>query len=116
MSWSALVTGVRWTTPRPFGVDTTREVTILRLITVRERYYRWDPGQRKTFAVVQVSIPGLRRVAEDYVVERSPDGSRFIWTLALEPHPLLTPILRLTNPITARVIRAVARGMRSRLG
>ena len=42
VSWSPLVTGVRWTTPRPFGVGTTREVTIFRLLTSRERYYRWD--------------------------------------------------------------------------
>ena len=48
VSWSPLVTGLRWTTPRPFGVGTTREVTMLRLLTKRERYYRWDSGRRKT--------------------------------------------------------------------
>jgi Polyketide cyclase / dehydrase and lipid transport len=115
VSWTPLVTGLRWTTPRPFGVGTTREVTILRLLTSRERYHRWDQGRRKTFTVVEVSVPGLRRLAEDYVVERTPGGSRFIWTLALEPGPILKPILRLTNPITASMLRRVARGMRSQL-
>ena len=115
VSWSPLVTGLRWTTPRPFGVGTTREVTILRLLTSRERYYRWDQGRRKTFTVVEVSVPGLRRLAEDYVVERTPGGSRFIWTLALEPGSMLKPILRLTNPVTAWILRRVARGMRSQL-
>lgn len=115
VSWTPLVTGLRWTTPRPFGVGTTREVTILRLLTSRERYYRWDQGRRKTFTAIEVSVPGLRRLAEDYVVERTPAGSRFIWTLALEPGPILRPILRLTNPITASMLRRVARGMRSQL-
>ena len=115
VSWTPLVTGLRWTTPRPFGVGTTREVTILRLLTSRERYYRWDQGRRKTFTAAEVSVPGLRRLAEDYVVERTLGGSRFIWTLALEPGPILKPILRLTNPITASMLRRVARGMRSQL-
>jgi hypothetical protein len=115
VSWSPLVTGLRWTTPRPFGVGTTREVTMLRLLTTRERYYRWDSGRRKTFTAVAASVPGLRRLAEDNVVERTPGGSRFIWTLVLEPGPILKPILRLTNPITTWMIRRVARGMRSQL-
>jgi hypothetical protein len=116
VSWSRLVTGVRWTTPRPFGVGTTREVTLLRLITARERYYRWEEDRRMTFAAVQVNVPGLRGLAEDYVVERTPEGSRLIWTLALEPHSTLRPVLRLLNPITAWILRSVALGMLRRVG
>jgi hypothetical protein len=112
VSWSPLVTRLHWTTPRPFGVGTTREVTILRLITARERYYRWEQGRRKTFTAVQVTVPGVRGLAEDYVVEPTPDGSRLIWTLGLEPHPVLRSILRLANPITAWMIRGIARGIR----
>ena len=74
VSWSPLVSGLRWTTPRPFSVGTTREITLLRIITARERYYRWDEGHRKTFTGVQMSLPGLRRLAEDYVVEPTPGG------------------------------------------
>ena len=111
-----MVTGLRWTTARPFGVGTTREVTMFRLLTSREQYYRWDHGRRKTFTAVEVSVPGLRRLAEDYVVERTPAGSRFIWTVVLEPGPMLKPILRLTNPITAWMLSRVARGLRSQVG
>ena len=89
---------------------------MLRMLTTRERYYRWDEGRRKTFTVVEVSLPGLRRVAEDYVVERTPGGSRFIWTVALEAGPMLKPMLRLTNPITGWMIRRVARGIRCQVG
>jgi Polyketide cyclase / dehydrase and lipid transport len=116
VSWSPVVTGLRWTSPRPFSVGTTREVTLLRMVTARERYYRWDEGRRKTFTAVQASVPGLRRLAEDYVVEPTPTGSRFIWTLALEPGPTLKPFLRLTNPITSLTVRRIARGLRSQVG
>ena len=112
VSWSPLVTGLRWTTPRPFDVGTTREVTVLRFVTARERYYRWESGQRNTFTAVQITLPGLRRLAEDYVVERTRDGSRLIWTMALEPHPALRPVLCLAHPVTAWMLRIVARGLR----
>jgi hypothetical protein len=111
VSWSPLVTGLRWTTPRPFRVGTTREVTLVRVITAQERYYRWQQGRRKTFTAVKVTVPGLRRLAEDYVVERTSDGSRLIWTLALEPAPALTLIMRLTNPVMGWMLRGVVRGM-----
>ena len=111
VSWSPLVSGLRWTTSRPFGVGTTREVTLLKLITARERYYRWEPGRRKTFTAIQVTVPGLRGLAEDYVVERTPHGSRFIWTLALEPQPALKPLLHSLNLVTAWLLRGVARGL-----
>ena len=116
VSWTPLVTGLRWTSPRPFGVGTTREVTMLRLITARERYYRWDEGRRKTFTGVQASVRGLRRLAEDYEVESTPTGSRFTWTLALEPGPALKPLLRLTSPATSLMVRRVGRTLTSQVG
>jgi hypothetical protein len=55
VSWSAVVTWLRWTSPHPFGVGTTREVTLLWLLGARERYYRWDTGRRKTFTAVSTT-------------------------------------------------------------
>ena len=91
VSWSPLVSGLRWTTSRPFGVGTTREVTLLKLITARERYYRWEPGRR-------------RRSPQS----RSPCRG---WTLALEPQPALKPLLHSLNLVTAWLLRGVARGL-----
>jgi len=116
VSWSPLVSKLRWTSPRPFGVGTTRELTLVGFLTARERYYRWDDGRRKTFTAVEASFPGLRRLAEDFLVEGTSDGSRLVWTIVLEPHPALTPVLRLANPITAMMLRSVARGLRSQVG
>jgi hypothetical protein len=115
VSWSPLVTKLRWTTPRPFGVGTTRELTLFRFLTARERYYRWEEGHRKTFTAVEASVPGLRRLAEDYLVESTPNGSRLIWTIVFEPQPALAPVVRLANPITARTLRSVACGLRTQV-
>lgn len=115
VSWSPLVTGLRWTTGRPFGVDTTREITLVRILSARERYFRWEDGHRMSFSAVVVSVPGLRRLAEDWVVEETPTGSRLIWTLALEPTRVLKTSLRLSNPVTARLLRSIAGGVHSQL-
>ena len=114
VSWSPLVTGLRWTTGRPFGVGTTREITLVRILSARERYFRWEDGHRMSFSAIEVSVPGLRRLAEDWVVE-TPTGSPLIWTLALEPTRVLNPFLRLTNPVTSRLLRSIAGGVRSQL-
>ena len=57
--------GVRWTSPRPFGIGTTREVTLPgKVITVRERFFRWDEGEGYSFFVEEANRPGLRRLTE----------------------------------------------------
>ena len=59
---------LRWTSPRPFGIGTAREVVLpLRAATVRERFFRWDEGKGYSFYVEQMNRPGVRRFAEDYV-------------------------------------------------
>lgn len=114
VSWSNLLSGLRWTSPRPFGVGSTREVTI-GPATVRERYYRWQDGERKSFYVTESSVPGLRRFAEDYRVERTAAGSRFTWTFAIEPGPVLSPLLCLADPVLRLVTGRAARGLAGHL-
>ena len=78
--------GVRWTTPRPFGVGTAREVRLpFGVLTLRERFFRWDEGEGYSFYAEQVNRPGFRRFAEDYVLEPEGTGTRFTWTVAIEP-------------------------------
>jgi hypothetical protein len=89
-----------WTSTRPFDIGTTREVVLpLRTMRLRERFFRWDEGQGYSFFVEQANRPFFIRFAEDYVIEKTPAGSRFTWTIALEPRPRLLPVLKLLDPI-----------------
>jgi hypothetical protein len=98
-AWGPGVKGVRWTSPRPFGVGTTREVTLaLGAATVRERFFRWDEGSGYAFCAMQSNRPGLRRFAEDYVVEATATGSRLLWTIALETSPRLARVDPVVGP------------------
>ena len=100
-AWRLGVRRLTWTSPRPFGVDTTREV-VLPLITLRERFFRWDEGKGYSFYVEAMNRPGLTHFAEDYFVEADGDGALLTWTIALEAKSHLAPVLALLRPVNQR--------------
>ena len=89
-AWGPSITAVNWLTPRPFGVGTSREVTLAPgVVRVHETFFRWEEGRRYSFTVDHASIPSLRRFAEDYLVEPVGDGqTQFTLIVAIEPKPL----------------------------
>lgn len=110
VSWSPVVTAARWTSPRPFGIGTTRDVTLGGLIRLAERFYRWDEGSRMTFTVDAASVPGLNRFAEDITLFPLATGTRVIWTFALEGSAVLRPLLAAASPVNRFVTKTIAAG------
>lgn len=91
---------LRWTSPRPFGVGTGREVVLpLGVMTVRERFFLWDEGKRYAFYVESANRSMIKAFAEDYVVEKTPTGSRFTWTIAIEPQPKFRALVAAGGPL-----------------
>jgi hypothetical protein len=84
-AWGPSIKKVTWTSPRPFGVGTTREVAAPGGSTMRERYFRWDEGKSHAFYAYESSLPLFRRFAEDYTVEPGGDATLFTWVVAIEP-------------------------------
>jgi hypothetical protein len=78
---------IGWTSPRPFGVGTTRRAKILGgVIIVNERYFLWEEGRRMAFCVESANLPFFKHLAEDYLVEPDgPDACTFTWRAGLEP-------------------------------
>jgi hypothetical protein len=111
--WVPVWTGLLWGGP-PLGVGTTREVTLAVVFTVRERFFRWVEGQRFSFSALEASLPGLRNVAEDWVIEPTPSGSRLTWTLAIQARPWAVPVIWLTSPIIRGVQRRILRAIQVR--
>ncbi len=82
---------LRWTSPRPFGVGTTRDVTLpLRSVTLRERFFRWDPGYGYSFYAEQANRPGLEAFAENYDLTGRPGGEPF-WSGPSPSKPFEAP-------------------------
>lgn len=108
--WCRILSDVRWTSPRPFGVGTTREVKALwGASLLRERYFLWEEGRRHAFHVEETTNPMIRRLAEDYLVEPTSESScRFTWVIAVEPRPWA----RLGDPVNRAVLGTLFRDTR----
>ncbi|UUZ61362.1 SRPBCC family protein [Nocardioides sp. B-3] len=115
VSWGVGATGMRWTTPKPYGVGTVREVTVAGIATVREQFYRWDEGQRMSFFVAESTRPGIRRMVEDYVVEETATGSRLTRTVALEVSHLAGPTAIVLKPVLGPAIGSMVNGLKKKL-
>lgn len=105
LEWCRILQSVKWTSPRPFGVGTTRTARALGGVSViNERFFRWEDGRRYSFYAVNASTPMFRRWAEDYLVEPvSESSSRFTWTIAIEPRHGA----RITNPINRKILNTL---------
>lgn len=93
LPWCKIIDHVRWTSERPFGVGTTREVSALKgLNQFKEHYFHWEEGSRKSFYVTEASSPLAKRFAEDYQVESTGENSCVLtWIVAYEPTLLGRP-------------------------
>lgn len=98
--WPLWFNGIRrvtWTSPKPHRVGTTRTVE-LDTLTVYERFFRWQSGERFSFDVTAATAPVFRALAEDYLLEDlGPGRCRFTYTVAIEPALLgriVGPVLR----------------------
>jgi hypothetical protein len=115
--WGLGIHALRWTSPRPFGVGTTREVVLPgRVMAVRERFFRWEDGQRKSFYGTEINRPVVSRFAEDYLVEPTAGGCRFTWTIAFEPRGRLGPLFTVAGPLNALAFRSVPYRARAHFG
>src|SRR3954453_18552410 len=105
LSWCRIIDRIDWTSSAPFEVGTTRTVHALKGSNVmNERFFRWEEGRRKSFYVVESTAPLFQRVAEDYPVEPTSDGScHFTWTIAWEPKAAMKP----GNAINKRLLATV---------
>lgn len=114
LAWCRLISRATWTSARPFGVGTTRTVRLrLGLLTVDERYFRWEEARRQSFYVYQATLPLFRRFAEDYVIEEtSPGSGRLTWTIAAEPYPATRP----GAPVNALLARSLFGDTRRHFG
>jgi len=113
-AWCRLLRSVSWTSPRPFGVGTTRSArTIGNASAIHARYFRWEEGRRQSFYAVESSLPLFRSLAEDYLVEPTGERTcRFTWTIAIDPHPLSRP----ANPINRAIFSTLFRDTRKHYG
>jgi hypothetical protein len=98
-AWGPAIKSVTWTSPRPFGVGTTRDVVAPGGAVLRERFFYWDEGRQNSFYAYESSLPLFKRFAEDYLVEADGDHTRFTWVVAIEPKNAMSLPVRALAPV-----------------
>lgn len=111
-AWGKTVGSLTWTSPRPFGVGTTREVGTGPAL-VREQFFEWTEGSGYSFFATEANLPLFRRFAEDYRIEPDGTGTRFTWLVAIEPVSALKLPFKVLGPVLKAAFgRAAADGQR----
>lgn len=87
LHWCRILEPIEWTSPKPYGVGTTRTVRSLKGMNVfNEEFFIWEEGRRKAFYVKKTSAPMFHSFSEDYLVEPRGDAAcTFTWTVAIDP-------------------------------
>ena len=95
--WLDPIDSVVWTSPKPFGVGTTRDVAG-KVGTISELFFDWDDGHRMSFHFTSATVPVFGAFCEDYeLVPHGDDECELVWRYGFECRSLF----KLVQPIVA---------------
>jgi hypothetical protein len=101
--WGSSLEKVIWTSPKPFGVGTTRTVEMAGGITGVEEFVAWKDNKQMAFCFTESSMPNMDAFGEDYRLEDIGENKvRLYWTASFWPSntvatfffKLLTPVMK----------------------
>ena len=111
--WAMPIQKVEWTSPRPYGVGTTRSVHMMGGLIGHERFIAWEPGRRMAFTFIGASKDATEKFLEDYRVEDLGNGTcRVQWYMAMEPKGFSRHLMFLTRPLMRFAVRSMFRKFR----
>ena len=110
-SWPRWVHGIGeviWTSPRPYGVGTTRTVIFWGGMEVYEDFLDFDPPRSMAFVFYGTSQADVfGRFGERYVVQDHGDGTcTLTWTVAFDPVGGFSKVLWLIKPMMRLNLRS----------
>lgn len=82
--WLEPVSKVTWTSPKPFGVGTTRDIEITGGV-VTERFYLWEDGEVMGFHFESGPLPVFDAFAEEWrVIATGDDSCELEWRYGID--------------------------------
>lgn len=82
--WADPIQKVAWTSPKPYGLGTTRTVSMSGGMVGDEVFIAWEPYTRMAFCFTAASMKNVESFAENYDVEDLGGGEvRVTWTMAM---------------------------------
>lgn len=100
--WALPITKVEWTSPKPFGLGTTRRVFMMGGLVADEVFIAWEYPKRMAFCFTHSSQKLVGSFAEDYIVEALANGkTRVQWNMAMTPQGFGKISMALSRPFMA---------------
>lgn len=100
--WAMPIQKVEWTSPKPFGVGTTRSVYMMGGMIGYEEFVEWQRGKRMAFTFVGCNKNATDKFIEDYRVTDLGNGScKVEWYMAMETRGFSRHLMFLTRPLLA---------------
>lgn len=111
--WATLITNVEWTSPKPYGVGTTRTVTMRGHIVGDEEFIGWEPFSYMAFRFNTSTSNMLSAFAEGYTVEETAEGCHLTWVMAMKPNGLAGELgMRAGRPVMAWLFQRFLHNLR----
>ena len=99
-AWGPMIKDVTWTSPRPFGVGTTREVTAPGGSVMRERFFQWEDGPQQVVLRLRVAHCRCSSASPSTTSSSRPaTETLFTWTLAIEPKAAFALPVKVLAPV-----------------
>jgi uncharacterized protein YndB with AHSA1/START domain len=96
--WATVIRNVEWTSAPPFGVGTTRTVTMIGKMVADEEFIAWEPHHRMSFRFNEASMDGVRAFAERYTLDAvSAQATQVTWIMAMAPKGVSKLVVPLTH-------------------
>ena len=110
--WAGAITKVEWTSPKPFGVGTTRTVTMSGGMIGVEEFIAWKRGERMAFKFTQCNKSMITAFGEDYVVTDLGNGRcRLQWTMAMQPRGASKVFMSGFKPVMGWFVQRLANNL-----
>lgn len=98
--WATVITNVEWTSAPPYGVGTTRTVTMRGHIIGDEEFLSWEPFSHMAFRFNTSTSNAISAFAESYTVEPTGPGCHLTWVMAMKPSGLAGEVgMKLGSPV-----------------
>ena len=98
--WAMPIQNVEWTSPKPFGVGTTRTVSMSGGLDGFEEFIAWEEGKRMAFTFVGCNQNTVESFLEDYRVTDLGDGTCHVeWYMAMETRGFSSKMMWMTRPV-----------------
>lgn len=100
----------RYLTPAPHTVGAQREMR-LGISSFLETVIAWEAPRLWGFRLDRATLPGIRALAETYLLEPADSGCTLTWTVAADPAPGAALAGRAMPTLLPIMLRRVAKGL-----